>query len=706
VQRLLAGLVVLCMACGKTENPPAPTPIRTTYRIMTGVSMGATGAAALGFSNPDKFDAVAVLGGPLDAAYFIRMIDKFGTGGFCTLPELEAIMATGPEKLNDPDVIAACARREPAQQWEHSQDFNHWHYTANGTSATRETYIDMFSDITLAYGNFATENPLSPFVPPGVAVDHMKNPPGDFCTNPVRVKNVYNREYNPFGTYDAITFCDGQPRLWMCRTTQEPVDFCSNPAHKVNPLPVAMEQAFAETYCAAKGGAQPASKSEHLAFFYAHAGNVDPCRQAVRPLKFALAFDLNGNGRRDYGEPIVKNSHERFDDVGADGCADAQEDGNGGCTASAATGDPNGDNYDPATNPRGTENDWIHEDGEGYRDDGLDGVPGTMDIGEGNGKHDYAAGIEKFLSHDARSNLRKMDAATLKRFDVLVDGGIRDVFNLGVMSRHLFGLIKSLRGEKPVGEYRDFIEIPGMKHPRSGTFHPWTPYWATRVPRDLEVLYGRDPPTVQDILDGEGDHVGTPGQATNRFLTMFNWAAATWPKLERPATPFGGMSISERQKVESFDSTALGAKWEYALALPPGYDAPENADERYPVVFLLHGYGMSPKDFMATSLITDTFVTDPDVKFRPMILVFPNGRCCWKNAMSGARDCRETDELGRDIDQTGPGWNRECESGSFYVNASGWSGSDGAKYGDAMFELMEHLDAKYRTLSTADVTER
>ena len=99
-------------------------------------------------------------------------------------------------------------------------------------------------------------------------------------------------------------------------------------------------------------------------------------------------------------------------------------------------------------------------------------------------------------------------------------------------------------------------------------------------------------------------------------------------------------------------------------------------------------------------------MTDTDVKFRPMIMVFPNGRCCWKNAMSGGKDCRETDENGVDIDKLGPGWARECESGSFYVNRSGFDANDQSRYGDAMFELMDHLDAKYRTLGTADVTER
>lgn len=695
----------LFVACGKTENPP-PQTIHTTYRIMSGVSMGATGAAALGFTRPEKFDGVAVLGGPLDGAYFTRMIDKFQTGGFCTLAELEAILAADPAKLNDPVEIAKCAKREPALKWEHSQDFNHWHYTANGTSAQRDTYMNMFTDITLAYGNFGTENPESAFAPPGVPSARLKDPPADYCSNPVRVKNLYNAEYNPAGKYDAITFCDGQPKLFVCNMTGERVDFCSDPANKVTPLPVAMETAFASTFCAAKGGSREANKNDDRAFFYANAGEVDPCREATRPFTLALAYDLNGNGRRDYGEPIVKNSHERWDDVGVDGCPDAKEDGQGGCTASGATGDPNHDNYDPDTNALGTQDDWLREDGEAYRDDGLDGVPGTGDVGEGNGKFDLAAGVTRFLAHDGRANLRKLDPSARARLSVLVDGGIRDVFNLGVMSRHLFAFVKAIRGTTPVGEYRDFIEIPGMKDRRTGTFNPWNALWATKVPRDVEVLYGKDNPTPDDILEGEGDHVGTPGEAVNRFNTMFNWAAATWPHLERPATPFGGATASERQRVESFDSAALGAKWEYALALPPGYDAAENADKRYPMVLMLHGYGMSPKDFMGTALITDSYVTDTDVKFRPMIMVFPNGRCCYVNSITGAKDCRETDENGVDIDNAGPGWKRECQSGSFYVNRSGYDSTDQSKYGDAMFELMEHIDSKYRTLKPADVTER
>jgi hypothetical protein len=705
----LCTCTALLLACGPkpTPPPPPPEPISTTYRIISGVSMGGTGAAALGFQHPEKFDGIAMIGGPFDSAYFGRMIDRFATGGFCKLEDLEALLAQDPNKLNDPLAIAACARPEPTTvQWEHAQDFNHWHYTSNGTNADRNTYLGMFQDITLAYGNMAIQNPDSPYAPPGVTSDRVKNPPADFCTNPVRVHNLYNAEYNPTGKYDAITFCDGQPTLYYCTGTMQKVDYCSDPANIANPLPVAMEAAFAATYCMGKGGAAIANKTDNTLFMYANSDEVDPCRQPTKPFTLALAYDLNGNGRRDYGEPLVKNAYERFDDVGTDGCADAFEDGHGGCTTTSnpSAMDPNHDNYDVDNNPSGTENNWVHEAGEPYRDDGLDGVPNTHDLGEGNGEFDMVDGLKKFLGFDGRSAMRKLDAKALSRLNFLADGGIRDVFNFGVMSKQLFSFIRNLRGETMTGSYRAFTAIPGMTDSRTGTFNPWNHLWS-RVPHDILMLYGEDPPTTDDIKNGEGDHVGTPGEAVDRFAVLFNWAAALYPSLDRPATPFDKDTDPPRQEITSFDSTALGAKWEYAISLPPGYFAAGNENARYPVVYVLHGYGMDPKAMMGEAIITDTYTTDTGVKFRPFIQVFPNGRCCWRNAATGGKDCRESDDNGNYIGNT-PGWARECNSGSFYVNASGYAAGDGSKYGDAFYELMDYVDAKYRTLHAAEVEMR
>ncbi len=114
-------------------------------------SRSSTGAAEVDLLGADRAAQVVALrepgaqgvqhvelGGPLDAAFFQRFMDKFVTGGFCTREELEAIMAMpdGGVMLNDPAVINACAaaRVEQPNQWEHPNDFNHWHVTNNGGS--------------------------------------------------------------------------------------------------------------------------------------------------------------------------------------------------------------------------------------------------------------------------------------------------------------------------------------------------------------------------------------------------------------------------------------------------------------------------------------------------------------------------------------------------------------------------------------------
>ncbi len=704
-------VVVVLSACPQAVEPPPPpppppppVPIATTYRVLGGVSMGAIGGMALASTNPSKLDAVASLGGPLDAAFFQRFLDHFVTGGFCTKAQLEAIMAQDPAKLNAPTVIDACATVATPGRWEHANDFNHWHVTNNGGTFDRESYIEMMGDLMLAYGNFFTENPASPVAPPGVDPEVVRAPPADLCRNPQRVQGLRNAEYNPDGTYEAITFCDGVQTLLFCSAGEEKVDFCSDPANVAAPLPVSQERTFATQYCASKGGVFEAKKDTHPLLWLAHAGVTDPCRERTLPAPMMLAFDYNGNGRRDYGEPLVNNSQERYDDVGADGCPDAREDGAGGCLAApTATGaDPNGDDYDALTNPTGTERNWRFDPGEPFRDLGLDGVAGSGDVGEGNGQFDQSAGRKRLFALDGRSNFAGLPPAQQARLHVLLDGGIRDIFNLGLMARHLFTAVKLARGGA-VGEYRDFVEIPGMKDRTTGAFSPWNRAWRT-VPKDLITLYGKEDRTSADVIAGEGDHVGTIEQAAQRFQVLFNWVANLWPNAPRPSAVFG-QSTPADYRTEQYTSQVLGAKWEYAIAIPPGYGDPENAQARYPVAYLLHGYGMDPTNFVAAAVLANNFVVDPQLQLRPVIYVFPNGRCCHVNATTGARDCRSVDDTGAELDRL-PGWKRECNSGTFWVNRKGYTPDDGTRYGDALFELMDHVDRTYRTLGPAEVEAR
>ncbi len=701
---------VFLAACTPTQvdppPPPPPAKIRTTYRVLGGVSMGAIGGMALASSNPEKFDGIASLGGPIDAAFFQRFIDQFVAGGWCSREELEAIMAQDPVRLNDPTVIDACAapRRAVPGKWEHPNDFNHLHITNNGGTFDRESYINMMGDLMLAYGNFFTNNPASPIAPPGIDPELVRHPPADFCSNPRKVQNLKNAEFNPDGRYDAITFCDGMQRLYFCANGQELVNFCSDPANVTNPLPISQQAAFAATFCANKGGVVEADEDSQPLFWLQHAGNVDPCRQRDFAAPIMLAFDMNGNGRRDYGEPIVNNSHERWDDVGADGCADAYENGSGGCntTANTAAVDPNHDNYDVDANSNGTEQNWRYEQGEPFRDFGLDGVANSTDQGEGNGVYDEVEGRKRLFALDGRTNFKKLEPSAFARLNVLLDGGIRDIFNLGLNAKHLFSAVKQAR-QGLVGEYRDFTDIPGMKDRQTGNFNPWNRSWKT-VPKDLITLYGKETRTDAEIIAGEGDHVGTAGEASSRFQIVFNWVAYMWPNAEKPQAVFG-QSTQPDYRTETFTSTKLGAKWEYAISVPPGYGDPANANMRYPVAYLLHGYGMDPQGFVAAAIIANNFVVDPALQLRPVIYVFPNGRCCFVNKTTGARDCRNTNDMGQDIDRL-PEWERECHSGTFWVNRKGYTPTDGTPYGDALFELMEHIDSQYRTLPAAEVEAR
>src|SRR5262249_22659065 len=106
------------------------------------------------------------------------------------------------------------------------------------------------------------------------------------------------------------------------------------------------------------------------------------------------------------------------------------------------------------------------------------------------------------------------------------------------------------------------------------------------------------------------------------------------------------------------------------------------------------------KQILPSCFLADTFMKDTDVQLRPMIVVVPSGACCFVEAATGARDCREEDDNGVAFEGRA-GWERECVGGSFFVDEVG-----GNKYEESLLELIEHVDASYRTLKAADVEAR
>lgn len=666
---ILVIIVLSQSACSSDDESESSQ--RLHGKAVAGFSMGAMGATFLGLAHPERLDAIGALGGPMDFTWLLSYMERSHLGGFCTLEELEALLATNPgnpEILNDPSALG-CMKPSPAMATavlpEHEQSFAAWRYTDNGGSFDRNEYLDLFTDLVLALGNPLYHNPDSRVLPPGVSALDRE----DICENPVVIPRFYNAEFNPTGTYSAVTFCDGQAKVSFCKDTERVLDPCEDRSSS----------------CADEGGVDEATPKHRADIYRAHAGRYRSCGpHLTRPVPFALALDLNGNGKKDYGEPIVINARERFQDTGVDGCPDELEDGYGGCLETPRTDglrDPNGDNHHWQRNPTGTEGDFRWQRGEPFLDHGLDGVPGTGDYGEGDGVFTEAPSRKAYLEKDARSVLETSDRTPRKHLAFYADGGIRDVFNFGISAAHVWSAFASVAPERS-GVYETLASLPNAPKTEEG-FDPLS-MKAGDLPERMLYLYGNPAASEKAITSGDGDHVGTHRQLVNRLLLFLRWLSVRWEGLPDP--PGDGTPVSSRTHSLTFRSEALGGvEREFGVVLPPGYDAKENAKARYPVLLLLHGYGMKPVGpggFVETALLWDGAMASG--RIRKMIVVFPSGRCCYGDE-SGRRICTEAEGAA-----SGLPWG--CQSGSFFLDRQ-----EGPGYGSSLLELLDVIDGRFRT---------
>jgi enterochelin esterase-like enzyme len=90
-----------------------------------------------------------------------------------------------------------------------------------------------------------------------------------------------------------------------------------------------------------------------------------------------------------------------------------------------------------------------------------------------------------------------------------------------------------------------------------------------------------------------------------------------------PATPQHGQFL----RVTYTSAFFGGTQRQFDVYLPPAYDAPNQADTRYPVVYLLHGSPGNPDNMLQRLLtpgILDQLIINRDI--RPVIVVAPDGR--------------------------------------------------------------------------------
>ncbi len=505
-----------------------------------------------------------------------------------------------------------------------------------GLTLNRKLYLKGNRDLARALGNAAYYNPDSPFVPPGVPASTLTLSNAAACAAPVKLKKFFDRKYNPKATYDVITYCDG-------------------------------------------------NDSANLGF-----GVFDPAIEPTTPTQINLAVDVNGNGKRDSGEPLVFQSQEPYRHVGTAGKASKDEPGYDPVT----NPDPSGDDYHYLWNPTGFENNWRYDQGEPFDDVGVDGVaaldggcqamsgvPECYDYGEGNGKFDYVPTALNWREHDPRTRIERLDATQLERIDVYYDAGIRDFFNTHVATNSLMAALLA-RGQ-PTRLYEGFPAMVGQA-PAKEKLYDVNKIDFPSYGRNLYVRYGDPDASAQAIDEGDGRHVGAPSQVIHRMQTLLYWFSRVWPGGDRRII----IGNTDMLKVNGMINVA-GRDTPYTVVLPPGYNSPEGADTRYPVIYLGHGYGMQPVDLAAVAAIAQNSMLDERVpesrRMQKFIIVLVDAACRPEGDVASNGPVDPNGDL--------------CETGAFYTDHP-----EGKYKGEQIIlNLQSEIDAKYRTRLPEDI---
>lgn len=642
---------------------------RITHRAIIGVSMGGGGAAMAGFRNHEKFDVLAPLGGPVEWTWLLGHIQRNHVGGF---------------HPNDGTNVPAGFPEFPAADlpYEHPSSFNRWWYeypkTGNGGSFPRSEYVQIFRDLALMFGNPSSYNstPGAENLPAGIAPDDpsvvgnranrecavfvdpisdhpdeqkqrdLNNTcPAERCSFTTRLENYYDAKYNPLGTWPVITFCDGTPQdssLSPWANTWKDGDFNN------------------------------------------------------KPMELALAVDFNDNGKRDENEPVISQPHEPFEDVGADGLASVDEPG----YQAGVNEDPAGDDWHPQYNPWGTEGNYRYDDGEPYSDFGLDGVDGTVsspyDFGEGNGSFDYTPGYKTFLARDSRTVISQnalgdhaepFDDDAMARLDLWTDGGTRDLFNFAVSGQALVG--EWAARDNIVHYYTQFELLPGLDPNDPSQFTPGKIFWED-IPSGVFMRYGKIDPNEQDIENGAGQHVGTPDELVKRLQGALYYIGSRWP--DAPRTQDEAAAVNPDPDAE-YCTTQGGCDFMFtdsrgrtgpvSVNFPPGYSHAESKNKRYPVIYMLHGYGQTPEDLKAAIVFLRNWMNSPSdasaTRLPAALLVYVDGRC---------------------RPNEGEGEESECVRGTFFTDSVR---DKGPKMESWWMELVDEIDSRYRTMGPTEI---
>jgi len=329
-----------------------------------------------------------------------------------------------------------------------------------------------------------------------------------------------------------------------------------------------------------------------------------------------LALDSNGNGKRDLGETILRQFQEPFTDQ-------------------------NGNNmYDP---------------GEPFFDTGLDGVPGTRDRGEGDGKFTYNPNHDNFFAEDPLTRAENLPLADLQNLNLYIDAGTEDEFQFDIHADNFVdtlndrGLVFRSENGFPVG-------FPGISH-----FNEKRVY--IRYPGGH---VGFDEENIGLSFEQAKQGIEEAIVVANRFTTLFSFVSDHFTGGDFGTDPYELIWYPSKMEVAYFTSSSLNRTMKFGIYLPPGYS--RSRANYYPVLYLLLGYNMSV-DGMTNSwmkAVLDGFILTGEMQ--KMIIVIPDG-LNYKN-------------------QNG-------QKGHFFVNQIDQERGDNFKY--YFFDLVTFIDTFYKT---------
>jgi hypothetical protein len=684
-----------------------------THRAIVGFSMGAGGAAIIGMRHNDQFDAIAPMGGLSDLTWLVWYIENYKFGGFCSASQPGCpIPAPNLYTLNE--------------TFAHTEDFDHWFFQPGaGTGGTfaRGDWQNMLADFSIMGGNPNSQNadPTIPFMVTGPSstspfVNGVASGliTGTNCSVTIDPISPDDDDSVAMQAQEAVTETQQQNLQTACLDSRclpgnawvAKTGFYDATYNPTGQLPVI-------SFC---DGGQNGTSPYVDTWAPGTPGNEVPS-------DVTLAVDLNGNGIRDMGEPVIRQGAEPFTDTGVDGVADVNEPG----YDPIKNPDPNQDDYDYALNPNGTENDHYYEKGEPFQDVGLDGVPNTpqqsqggYDVGEGDGVYTMASGAVRFYSVDPHQELHgrvtppagPVTPATLARLSFWADGGVRDMANFAAVANHFAGAVSSVTNPNgtpvlPTTYYNNFENLPGSNPLEPDQYLAANVLWNDISP-SAHMRYGYVDATAAMIAQGDGQHVGTATQILYRLVTSFYFAANAWPDADRTLSE--ALITDPTQpgyNAETTTTNVLGTACELAghcetyftgpttqrmgpiaVTLPPGYAIEANRvnNVRYPVLFVLHGYGQDPRDLEATAAVTDNYESDRQrsaaTRLAKMIVVYPDGRCRIDPVTNAP----------------------ECIRGTFDVNSNRVvNGHPIGRIDDWFEEVIQYVDQNYRTLPASDV---